>query len=63
MAGPPTEQAGKREGTIHSILKKIEYYIQQRTHHNLQIGAIVFSNKYGYLGETSGAAAILEELR
>ena len=39
--------------------EKIEYYMDQRVHGKLSCGAILFSNVYGVLAQTSRAAALL----
>lgn len=52
------DEAGIREKTLQSILKKLDYRLRERVHHRLEIGAILFSNQYGYLGETAKAAVL-----
>lgn len=52
------DEAEIREKTLASILKKLDYHIRERVHHGPEIGAIVFSNFYGYLGETADAACL-----
>lgn len=49
------EQADLREATIQSILDRLDARIRERVHHSLEIGAIVFTNQQGYLGETEKA--------
>jgi len=51
-----------REQTIESILEKLDYHIKERTHKSIQIGAVTFSNQYGYLGQTKDAAKLIERL-
>lgn len=41
------------------IMEKIEYYLSQRVHHEVPVGAIIFSNVYGVLGYTKGAKQLL----
>jgi cobalt-precorrin-5B (C1)-methyltransferase len=53
---------GLREKTIYTIMHKIDYYIKQRTYNNLEIGAIMFSNKYGILGQTKDAYELMNKL-
>ena len=52
------DQAGIREQTLQSILNKLDQHLGQRVHHSMKTGAIIFSNQYGYLGETKGAAEL-----
>lgn len=47
---------------IKSLLNKIEYHLENRTHHTMCVGAIMFSNKYGLLGKSKHADEILEKL-
>lgn len=56
------EQAGIREETIQSILKRLDYRIRERVHHSMEIGAILFSNQHGYLGETENAPLLRQKL-
>jgi len=56
------DEAGIREETIESIMRKLDFHIKERVHHSLEIGAIIFSNQYGYLGETEAAKKILAKL-
>lgn len=56
------DEAGIREPVIQSILNKIDFHIKARVHHSLEIGAIMFSNLYGYLGQTEDAGKVLRIL-
>lgn len=56
------DQAGIREQTLQSILEKLDLRIKERVHHSLEIGAIIFSNQYGYLGETADAPLLRRKL-
>lgn len=47
---------------IKSLLNKIEYHLENRTHHTMCVGTIMFSNKYGLLGKSKHADEILEKL-
>lgn len=51
------------EVTMESILKKIAFHLEQRCLSQVPIGAILFSQKYGVLGETSQAKQILQWVR
>lgn len=48
------------EATMQSILKKIDFHIEQRCMGEVPIGAILFSQKFGLLGETEKATEILQ---
>lgn len=51
-----------REETLKSLLKKLDFHIKERTRHQIEIGAIIFSNQYGYLGETRDVQKLLGKL-
>ena len=56
------DQAGIREETLRSILEKLDFRIKERVHHSMEMGAIIFSNQYGYLGETIDAGKLRNQL-
>lgn len=51
-----------RQETLTSVLKKLEFHLKEKTHHQMEIGAVMFSNQYGYLGETAEAKLVMERL-
>ena len=54
------DEVGLREQVIASILDKVQEKLEHRVGGAYEIGAVTFSNVYGYLGETEQAHAILE---
>lgn len=56
------DEAGLRQETLQSVLSKLEFHLKERTHHQLEVGAVIFSNQYGYLGETDAAKRVLAHL-
>ncbi|HWQ77467.1 MAG TPA: cobalt-precorrin-5B (C(1))-methyltransferase CbiD [Anaerovoracaceae bacterium] len=56
------DQAGIKEQTLQSVLSKLDYHIKERVHHSMEIGAVIFSNQHGYLGETADAPLLREKL-
>ena len=52
-------QEGLREAVMAFTCQKIEYYMEQRVHGEVQTGAVLFSNTYGVLGYTSRARELL----
>ena len=52
-------QEGLREAVMAFTCQKIEYYMEQRIHGEVQTGAVIFSNAYGVLGCTSRARKLL----
>ncbi|MCC8159920.1 MAG: cobalt-precorrin-5B (C(1))-methyltransferase CbiD [Oscillospiraceae bacterium] len=47
--------------TIDILMNRIDTYLKRRT--DLKIGAVMFSNKYGVIGETADAEEILSKVR
>ena len=41
------------------IMKRIQFYLDHRSYEQIQLGAVVFSNVYGYLGQTQDAAELI----
>lgn len=57
------KESGLLETTMHGILDKIEYYLNKRACGRMKTGAVIFSNKYGYLGETQDAEEVMKYVR
>lgn len=53
------ESARIKEKTMEQVIKKIQYYLNRRAYEAIEIGAIIFSNQYGILGETENAKELL----
>ena len=49
------EREGLQEVVMQSILAAIEKHVAGRVGDTMRFGVIVFSEKYGYLGQTSDA--------
>jgi len=56
------DDAGIREQTLRFVLARLDHYLKERVHHSLTIGAVIFSNQYGYLGETEDAPVLRQKL-
>lgn len=50
-----------KDAVLESICKKIGENLQRRGGRNIRCGAALFSEKYGYLGQTPGTDALLRE--
>ncbi|MBE6033800.1 MAG: cobalamin biosynthesis protein CbiD [Clostridiales bacterium] len=48
-----------KKQVIDSLMDKIEFHLRSRTHQTMEIGAIMFSNKHGFLGKTSAVDNII----
>ena len=55
------EQAGLREAVLDSLLKAIQRRLSRRAGETCAVGAMLFSNAYGPLGETGRAREILDQ--
>ena len=54
------DRAGLRAPVLESLLAAIQSHLDRRAGAELKTGAILFSNRYGLLGMTDGARALLE---
>lgn len=52
--------AGLLEKTMEILMDKIQFYLNAKVKNTLEIGALMFSNKYGLLGKTLGADRIIK---
>ena len=57
------KDAGKMEGTMKEIMKKIAFHLNHRAGNSMQIECVVFSSKYGTIGETEGARELLQRIK
>lgn len=45
--------------TMEEITKRIQFYLNHRSYEQILLGAVVFNNTYGYLGQTEDAAELI----
>lgn len=57
------DSSGILEKTMEQMLEKIQFYLDHRSYRQILLGAVVFSNKFGYLGQTKNADVLIEKLR
>ena len=57
------KEKGLLEKTMAEILPRIHYYLQHRIGEAFPTEAILFSNEYGFLGDTAGAQEMLKHFR
>lgn len=57
------EECGLRQAVMESICEKIQEHMEHRAGEQIQFGVILFSEKYGYLGETIGVKDIIDDYR
>lgn len=67
LEGTTTDEAldilseyGFLEKTMEEILPRIQYYLNHRSYSQILLGAVVFNNTYGYLGQTEDAEKLIE---
>lgn len=56
------KEHGLMEKTMQQIMEKIQYYLNHRSYEQIKLGAVVFSNAQGYLGQTESAAELIRIL-
>lgn len=56
------DREGIRKAVLDSMLTKIEEHVRARAGETMQTGVILFSNQYGYLGQTAGCESVLPRL-
>ena len=54
------KKEGYMEQTMHPIMEKINFYLNNRAYGNLEIGVLLFSNVYGELGRCGDVEGLLE---
>ena len=50
------------EDTMKVILEKIQFYLDHRSYHQILLGAVIFSNEYGYLGQTANGSELIKKI-
>ena len=56
------DRAELRQSVLNSLLRAIQIHLEYRAAGAFQVGAVVFSNEYGLLGQTDKVSEMLEEL-
>ena len=44
------------------ITDRIQFYLDHRSYQQILLGAVIFSNEYGYLGQTEHAAEFINKI-
>ena len=50
------------QGTMKEVLDRIQFYLNHRSYEQILLGAVVFSNTCGYLGQTADDAKLIEKI-
>ena len=48
--------------TMKEITDRIQFYLDHRSYQQILLGAVIFSNEYGYLGQTADAAELINKI-
>ncbi|MDE5993717.1 MAG: cobalt-precorrin-5B (C(1))-methyltransferase CbiD, partial [Oscillospiraceae bacterium] len=56
------ESAGAKERVAEILMNKIQYYLNAKVKNEIGIGAVLFSFKYGIIGQTASAAEIIRKI-
>lgn len=48
--------------TMKEVTDRIQFYLDHRSYRQILLGAVIFSNEYGYLGQTANAAELIEKI-
>lgn len=54
------EREGKLQETMKEVTDRISYYLHHRAYDRMKMGAVIFSNEFGYLGETEKAGELMK---
>ena len=57
------EREGKLQDTIKEVTDRISYYLHHRAYDRMKLGAVIFSNEFGHLGETKKAGELMTLIR
>ena len=56
------EQGGYLRQTMAVVLEKIQFYLDHRSYQQILLGAVIFSNEFGYLGQTEHAEELIRKI-
>lgn len=48
--------------TMKEVTDRIQFYLDHRSYQQILLGAVIFSNEYGYLGQTTNAAELIDKI-
>lgn len=57
------DKAGLRKDVLSSLLRNIQFHITERVKGNAEIGAVLFSNVHGFLGQTETVSKLIARLQ
>lgn len=54
---------GVLKESMEQMMLKIQFYLDHRSYEQILLGAVIFSNEYGYLGQTENAGRLIGKLK
>lgn len=57
------QREGKLKETMKEVTDRISYYLHHRAYDRMKMGAVIFSNEFGYLGETEKAGELMRLIK
>ena len=54
---------GVLKESMGQMMLKIQFYLDHRSYEQILLGAVIFSNEYGYLGQTENAGRLIGKLK
>ncbi len=57
------QENGLLEDSVKIMMEKIQFYLNHRSYSQILLGAVVFSNVHGYLGQTSDAEELIKKIQ
>ena len=55
--------SGVLEKTMKEITSRIQFYLNHRSYEQILLGAVIFSNVHGYLGQTEDAQTLVKKIQ
>ena len=56
------DKAGIRQKTTDILMRKAQYYLDAKVKGGAEIGAVMFSYQYGFIGQTAAASHLIEKI-
>lgn len=56
------ERYDRIQATMAEILERMQFYLDHRSYEQILLGAVIFSNTHGYLGQTRDAKELIERI-
>ena len=57
------KEDGILDVTMKEITERIQFYLNHRSYEQILLGAVIFNNTYGYLGQTEDAEELIRNMQ